>query len=45
MGRTVLITGTNRGIGKAILERFAKEDSVTILAHARKESEDFLRDI
>ena len=41
MGRTVLITGTNRGIGKAILTRFAKEDSVTILAHARRESEEF----
>ncbi len=41
MGRTVLITGTNRGIGKAILERFAKEEDITILAHARAESEEF----
>lgn len=42
MGRTVLITGTNRGIGKAILERFAKENDITILAHARKETPEFL---
>ena len=41
MGRTVLITGTNRGIGRAIMERFAKEENVTILAHARKETIDF----
>lgn len=41
MGRTVLITGTNRGIGRAIMERFAKEENVTILAHARKETVDF----
>ena len=45
MGRTVIITGTNRGIGKAILERFAKEDDVCILAHARKETEAFLNDL
>lgn len=41
MGRTVLITGANRGIGKAIMERFAKEENITILAHARKETVDF----
>ena len=41
MSRTVIITGTNRGIGKAILERFAEEENITILAHARKESEEF----
>ena len=41
MGRTVLITGTNRGIGKAILERFSEEEDITILAHARKESDKF----
>lgn len=41
MGRTVLITGTNRGIGKAILKRFAKEEDITILAHARAESKEF----
>ncbi len=41
MGRTVIITGTNRGIGKAILERFAKEEGICILAHARRETEEF----
>lgn len=45
MGRTVIITGTNRGIGNAILKRFAKEKDVCILAHARKESTEFLNDI
>ncbi len=43
MGRTVLITGSNRGIGEAILREFSKEDDVTILAHARRETEEFLR--
>ncbi|MCR4818297.1 MAG: SDR family oxidoreductase [Fretibacterium sp.] len=41
MGRTIIITGTRRGIGKAILERFAEEADVTILAHARKETPEF----
>lgn len=41
MGRTVIITGTNRGIGNAILRRFAREEDVFILAHARKASEKF----
>ena len=45
MGRTVIITGCNRGIGNAILKRFAKEDGVCILAHARKETPGFLSDI
>ncbi len=45
MGRTVIITGTNRGIGKAILKRFAKENEICILAHARRESQVFLQDI
>ena len=40
--RTVVITGTNRGIGKATLERFASEPGVTIVAHARKETPEFL---
>lgn len=42
MGRTVIITGSNRGIGNSILKRFAKEKEVCILAHARKENKDFL---
>lgn len=45
MGRTVIITGTNRGIGNAILRRFAQEDEICILAHARKESDEFLQDL
>jgi len=43
MGRTVFITGSNRGIGKSILKEFCKESDVTILAHARKETEEFMR--
>lgn len=45
MGRTIIITGSNRGIGKAILKRFAEEKEVCILAHARKENQQFLSDI
>ena len=45
MGRTVMITGTNRGIGKAILERFARERDMTLIAHARKESADFVDEL
>lgn len=41
MGRTVIITGTNRGIGKSILEEFCKEKDITVLAHARKPYPDF----
>ena len=45
-GKTALITGTNRGIGRAIVEKFAKEGA-NIIAHARKpyqEFETFLED-
>ena len=45
MGRTVIITGSNRGIGKAILDRFAQEDGVCILAHARKETAEIINNI
>ena len=45
MGRTAIITGTNRGIGQAILKRFAQEEDICILAHARKESEGFLKSL
>lgn len=45
MGRTVIITGTNRGIGNAILKRFAREEGITILAHARKESTGFFQEL
>ena len=42
MGRTVILTGSNRGIGSAILNRFAREKDVCILAHARKKTPEFL---
>lgn len=42
--KTVLITGSNRGIGKAIAEEFAK-NGANIIAHARKETPDFLNNL
>ncbi len=38
--KTVLITGANRGIGRALVEAFAAEGS-NIIAHARKETPEF----
>lgn len=40
MAKTVIITGANRGIGKAMVERFAKA-GYDIWACARKESEEY----
>jgi len=40
MGSTVFITGSNRGIGRAILQAFA-EAGYDIVAHARQRNEDF----
>lgn len=42
--KTVLITGSNRGIGKAIAEEFTK-NGANIIAHARKETPDFLNNL
>lgn len=42
--KTALITGTNRGLGKAILEEFVK-NGANVIAHARKETSEFLKDI
>lgn len=39
-GRTALITGTNRGLGKAFAEEFAK-NGANVIAHARKETSEF----
>ena len=40
-GKTAFITGTNRGLGKALAEEFARSGA-NIIAHARKESDEFL---
>ena len=40
-GKNILITGTNRGIGKAMLIECAK-NGANILAHAREKSDEFL---
>lgn len=40
-GKNVIITGTNRGIGRAMLEEFAK-NGANIWAHARKETPEFV---
>lgn len=39
-GKTVFVTGSNRGIGKALLESCAKEGA-SLIAHARKSSLEF----
>ena len=41
-GKNILITGTNRGIGKAMLIECAK-NGANILAHARSKSDEFLK--
>jgi len=40
-GRTVFITGTSRGLGRAFVEAFAREGA-NVVAHARKETPEFV---
>jgi len=40
-GKTAFITGTNRGLGMAYLQEFARQGA-NVVAHARKESPEFL---
>lgn len=39
-GKTAFITGTNRGLGRAFVEEFAK-NGATVIAHARRETPEF----
>lgn len=41
-GKTALITGTARGLGKAFVEEFAK-NGANVIAHARKETPEFMQ--
>ena len=40
--KTAFITGTNRGIGRALINEFAK-NGANVIAHARVESQEFLQ--
>ena len=40
-GKTAFITGTNRGLGKAFVEEFAK-NGADVMAHARRETPEFV---
>jgi 3-oxoacyl-[acyl-carrier protein] reductase len=40
-GKTAFITGTNRGLGKAFVEEFAK-NGANVIAHARRETTEFV---
>ena len=40
-GKTAFITGTNRGLGRAYLEEFAR-NGANVIAHSRKSTPEFL---
>lgn len=40
-GKTAFITGTNRGLGRAFVEEFAK-NGANVIAHARKDTQEFV---
>ena len=40
-GKTAFITGTNRGLGRAFVEEFAK-NGANVIAHARRETPEFV---
>lgn len=42
--KTVFITGSNRGVGKAMIEAFAS-NGINIIAHARKQTDEFESEI
>lgn len=43
-GKTVFVTGSRRGIGRAMVEAFAKEGA-HVIAHSRKRTDDFINDM
>lgn len=43
-GKTAIVTGSNRGLGRAVLEKFAR-NGANVIAHARKRTAAFEEDI
>ena len=44
-GKTAIVTGSNRGIGKSIVEKLAQNGAETIFACARKQNNEFEKDM